>query len=428
MNIIKNIKRLTATVLSAAVILTNTISVLPASASSKTAAKTATTTASATVNGNDSRLAYMPHLNVKKTSMITRNKKASTDMFPVSDISTWYAFHFDDKGIVGAANTYQTFYNTGYVSLVGVIQDNRQLVVQFKDNGLSDHEYKLVNMELEGNFTTPVYETLPEKNQIRADLYDDCFVNDIYRIKCQYDDNGFSHTMYLYLFVNCASDSPEDYEFYICYCEQHYYSENFEPMARQKYVTNLIASEGATPDNTRSVPDIEYPVTNNRNSELQYWVDKSVEICKDTQSGNGLTKVFLLHEWMTSHMKYDFYKINYRNGVPRYFKDSACTIVDESMLPSRTNTGVCLDYAIIYAIMCRTQGIPCVVLSTKTHAWNAVYLDNMWVEIDITQDVNRFTYSSDLNDVTGSQLYDYRSFCNYRVNDTYPETATRFAF
>ncbi|MDE6087682.1 MAG: hypothetical protein K2G25_04785 [Oscillospiraceae bacterium] len=78
--------------------------------------------------------------------------------------------------------------------------------------------------------------------------------------------------------------------------------------------------------------------------------------------------------------------------------------------------------------MCHEFNIPCVVLSNDTHAWNTIYINGEWIEVDITADINRYTYYEDLDDVEGTQLYDYSGFMTYAVNDALPNTATRFCF
>lgn len=129
---------------------------------------------------------------------------------------------------------------------------------------------------------------------------------------------------------------------------------------------------------------------------------------------------------MTSNLTYDWYKITDRGGYQRYYETE--TKVDPSQYISKTKTGVCIDYAIVYTIMCREFEVPCVVLSNSTHAWNAVNITGEWIEVDITAGINRYTYKEDLNDVSGTQLYDYSGFMTYAVNDALPDTATRFCF
>lgn len=49
--------------------------------------------------------------------------------------------------------------------------------------------------------------------------------------------------------------------------------------------------------------------------------------------------------------------------------------------------GICYDYASLFAAMCRSQGIPCKIVTGYTknntlHAWNNVYVGNRWHFID----------------------------------------------
>lgn len=53
-----------------------------------------------------------------------------------------------------------------------------------------------------------------------------------------------------------------------------------------------------------------------------------------------------------------------------------------------TKKGICYDFAVLYAAMCRSQGIPCKVVSGYAdavegyHAWNEVYFDGAYHVVD----------------------------------------------
>ncbi|MDE5755096.1 MAG: transglutaminase domain-containing protein, partial [Oscillospiraceae bacterium] len=287
---------------------------------------------------------------------------------------------------------------------------------------------KLNDITIESNNNTTEklnYTFNPDKKCLQADLYDASFRNGLYQITLTCNDTEHA---YIYLYINCASNDPKDYEFYLCYAEQHYYSENFDPMKRQKYITDLIESEGVTMLNSLDNSYIVYPsVANKNNCDTPYWINKAHELLDEhNDEYSDPTRAFILHDWMTSNLTYDWYKITDRNGYQRYYETR--TTADPSQYMSKTKTGVCLDYAIVYTIMCREFDVPCVVLSNKTHAWNAVNIAGEWVEVDITADINRYTYYEDLDDVEGTQLYDYSGFMTYNVNDALPDTATRFCF
>ena len=62
----------------------------------------------------------------------------------------------------------------------------------------------------------------------------------------------------------------------------------------------------------------------------------------------------------------------------------------------RTKTGVCGDYALLFAALCRAAGVPAQVKTGRVpqsssstsvgHAWNAFYSGSTWVLCDPTSD------------------------------------------
>lgn len=61
----------------------------------------------------------------------------------------------------------------------------------------------------------------------------------------------------------------------------------------------------------------------------------------------------------------------------------------------RRKTGVCYDFACLFAAICRSQGIPCYVIDgyrrtdpLAQHAWNRVYYNGSWWDLDVTNDAN----------------------------------------
>lgn len=356
----------------------------------------------------------------------TIHLKKSGKLFQCDDTKTWYFYHFSDRSFNSFGYTGEVLHGLSDRNLFSaLITENRNLVVVFKPN---EEDAKLNNITIESNNKTTEklnYTVDFDKNCLKADLYDPSFRNGMYRITLTCNDTEHA---YIYLYINCASNDPEDYGFYLCYAEQHNYSDNFDPMKRQKFITDLIESEGVTILNSTDNSYIVYPsiAKTKENSDTPYWIEKAHEIIEDPSQYSDPTRAYILHDWMTSNLTYDWFKINCRNGYQRYYKTKFD--VDPSQYMSQNGTGVCLDYAIVYTIMCRELDVPCVVLSNSTHAWNAVNIGGEWVEVDITADINRYTYNEDLDDVTGTQLYDYSGYMTYDVNNSIPDTATRFCF
>ncbi len=96
------------------------------------------------------------------------------------------------------------------------------------------------------------------------------------------------------------------------------------------------------------------------------------------------------HEWIVENITYDYektYPLDYQ-----YFN------IEETL---QTKTGVCFEFANLFAAYCRSQGIPCFMIDgykkndvTYMHTWNRVYFDNTWWDVDATSDATNDTVYS----------------------------------
>lgn len=57
----------------------------------------------------------------------------------------------------------------------------------------------------------------------------------------------------------------------------------------------------------------------------------------------------------------------------------------------KSKRGICFDFSHLFAALCRTKGIPCVVINAKDgsdrHSWNRCYVQGKWLEVDLTNDI-----------------------------------------
>ena len=124
---------------------------------------------------------------------------------------------------------------------------------------------------------------------------------------------------------------------------------------------------------------------------------------------------------------FDDYKVNVLKEA-RYYND----YVSGKYYVSKIKIGVCRDFSNIYAIMCREQGIPCIMLNpaSRKHVWNAIFVDNRWYEVDLTDDIARHATTKSITDVTPADFdntHNYYSFCNYKYNtENFPEEVNVF--
>lgn len=109
------------------------------------------------------------------------------------------------------------------------------------------------------------------------------------------------------------------------------------------------------------------------------------EICSDSMS--DMEKVRAIYNWMVENVYYDHYIVkqtsitnSYENWT-KYQSWYAEGVFDN-------NVAVCDAYAKAFVIMANIEGIPCVrIVAEKEgagHAWNKVYIDEKWYNIDST--------------------------------------------
>ena len=112
------------------------------------------------------------------------------------------------------------------------------------------------------------------------------------------------------------------------------------------------------------------------------------EICKDSSSDKE--KVLAIYDWVITNISYDY------DADPMY----------QSIEINRTVTtrkGICFDFANLFTMMCRSQGIPCYSVDgykkddeNSLHTWNRVYYDENWWNCDVTFDSIRLKANKSL--------------------------------
>lgn len=76
---------------------------------------------------------------------------------------------------------------------------------------------------------------------------------------------------------------------------------------------------------------------------------------------------------------------------------------------SQTHAGVCEDFAQIFAIMCRGQGIPAFAVENSTHAMSVCYIKDYgrWLTVDTTVDLFHALYREDPSETVGTDAVRY---------------------
>lgn len=118
---------------------------------------------------------------------------------------------------------------------------------------------------------------------------------------------------------------------------------------------------------TGSVPDVYQPAV----SYIQ------PVITKVNRLGSDREKVTYLNDYLCTLLAY---KAGKYAGIPQTFASHGNEL--------EANCGA---YGTNFKFLCEAVNIPCFTISTSTHTWNMVYVDNQWLHVDVS-----------LNDVTHS--------------------------
>ena len=109
-------------------------------------------------------------------------------------------------------------------------------------------------------------------------------------------------------------------------------------------------------------------------------VNLSYKICDGLTSDEA--KVKAIYNYIVKNIKYDY---NFAKTATAGYMDSERCL--------KNKKGICGDYSVLFATMCRAQGIPCVVIEGYVtsggqvyHAWNQVYYNKSWHFYDTTFD------------------------------------------
>ena len=91
---------------------------------------------------------------------------------------------------------------------------------------------------------------------------------------------------------------------------------------------------------------------------------------------NSIDKIKAIHDYIINNSKYDNDRIN---GITKYSSNTAYGNLIEGY-------GVCSGYTDSMAIFLNTMRIENYKISSNNHIWNLVYIDNKWLNLDLTFD------------------------------------------
>lgn len=116
--------------------------------------------------------------------------------------------------------------------------------------------------------------------------------------------------------------------------------------------------------------------------KTKHCVEKAREIRKASHTDK---------QFVRNTAKYLFTNLTYDQAAAALAKyDVASHVIPDDVLKS--GKGICKNYAITFAAMCRSQDIPCKVVygdlkyknTREYHAWNEAFVNGQWISVDCT--------------------------------------------
>lgn len=157
---------------------------------------------------------------------------------------------------------------------------------------------------------------------------------------------------------------------------------------------DLMDKAGITEADAVYTDPIYYPIVpynKNETTDTAYWVSKSSEIVESDWS--DAHKVMGIYNYIIDNFAYDNWIISQDSRARCfYYKD-----LTGKYYISQTHVGICEDFAQIFAIMCRAQGIPALEIHNGKHAMSAAYIEDYgrWILVDTTVDLMHEAYQED---------------------------------
>ena len=114
-------------------------------------------------------------------------------------------------------------------------------------------------------------------------------------------------------------------------------------------------------------------------NEINYLNKIADMIIRDniTPQMNDEQKIKVLHDYIINKTEYD--KVRNDTGTSSYKSNTAYGALVE-------NKAICSGYADAMAILLDKLNIKNFKIASKTHVWNAVYINNKWLHLDLTWD------------------------------------------
>lgn len=302
-----------------------------------------------------------------------------------------YLYNFNTSIAVGYGENNEYIYTEAYYGAKSTV-NNRKITVSLynhTDTKLTVKDAMIEHVDASDTSSSKIKFT---NNKLTIDTSN--YKNGLHRVWIKYSNNK---TCKVNFYVNGNKT-------YLCQIETISDKTAKAYAARRSDLAKVLKNGNVTVSNSTSLENVWYPCyafDSSYRCDTQKWIDLSNRIVDKSWSNEY--KLFVIQDWIRNNLAYDKYAVSLDDTRSDYYNDfSGKYNVYE------TKTGFCLDYANIICIMCRAQNIPTITIGSKedNHVWNAVYVNNRWMEYDGCAQEKYWTETKDITIKTKSDSYD----------------------
>lgn len=152
------------------------------------------------------------------------------------------------------------------------------------------------------------------------------------------------------------------------------------------------------------------------NNDIKNYINSNIDKLNDT----NYEKISIIYDFISSNVRYDYTNLN----------NSSCMLKYTAYAALENKTAVCQGYAALVYKMLKESGVNDVrMITSSTHAWNIVKLNNKYYNIDSTWDEGKTIYCYFLkgsNNFTESDHTRSLEYCTTEFVAQYPISETDF--
>ncbi len=118
---------------------------------------------------------------------------------------------------------------------------------------------------------------------------------------------------------------------------------------------------------------------------------KAAELCAGKTT--DAEKIVAIHNFIAANFSYDYdLAAKIAGGLVKNYVPNTNEVL-------MARKGICYGISAVFAAMCRSQGIPCVIQKGnyrgEYHAWNSVYVNGEWQAVDLTVSIGRMNTAAE---------------------------------